>query len=556
MGAGRLDHAGLPDAGSWWARPGNAAWWPEAPSGLAFPVTYAGLVRGGWRLDEPDRAPAGLPWPGLVQARAPLAWYDSLACGVGSAADGWDAALAPVTGWPTAGGQQARSVFSMSSGSSGLDESAVALARGDSLYGIGLEALGGTRGAAGGVERMGRHLWGARLRLSRGAHRIRGNVSQRGTAAKLSGGEEQAARGQSGSAEWAWQRDGLRWSAALARGLGRHESFGGGLIDSERDAQETRLSAAVALERGPREIESRVTWSDAEVRRSGYGSFSRQARSFWAVTRGSAPLAGGRLALALGAGRHGGVDRFDVAPSADFARPWGRLAVSLHVERLLTPVWADLAPGFEPFLQHAWVGGARLSGDVAGSWRARAGVRGGRVYSRAVVDRLPLEDLWLRSGLRAEYGTYDFVLGEGGIEHAGRRFDAGLEGFGLAHRRRAAASPAAAGSALNGDPDRGVRAWLGARARLFRGDLGLALRGEAAGVGARQGGTTVARDLPAYVTFTLLGELSIGDVVAVWRLANLEDRLRDAAWTDRSTGRPAVEGRRDLQMHLVWRLFN
>lgn len=550
-----LDHAGLPDAASWWAQGGRGLWQPEVAAGLAPPASFAGLVRGGWRLDEPGRAPAARPWPGVVQARAPLAWYDSLTCASGGAADGWDAAVAPAAGRAAAGEGRALSAFTMGSGSAGLDESAITLARSDSLYGFGLDAMSGTRGAGGGVERLGRHVWGARVRFVRGGHRFGGAIGQRGAAARLAGGEEQAVRGQSGSAEWDWERNGLRWAATFARGLDRHESFGS-LVYSERSAQETRLGAACGLTRNARELEARLSWSQAEVRRSGARAFAQRADAFWAVARGATPVAGGRLAFALGAGHHGGVDRFEVAPSAEFTRPLGRLAAALRVERLLTPVWSDLAAGNEPFLQHAWVGSARLAAGGAGPWRARAGVRAGRVYSRAVADRLPLEEMWLRNGLRAEYGTYDFGLAEAGIERAGRRLDAGLEGFGLAHHSTPADLPQATARSVHADPDAGFRAWLGGRARFFRGDLGLALRGEAEGVAAREGGTSVPWRLPAYVSFSLLGEASIGDVVAVWRLRNLEDRERAGTWTDRSTGLPVVEGRRELQLRLVWRLFN
>jgi hypothetical protein len=548
-----LDRAGLPDAASWWSLPGRVLWQPGAAAGLAPPPSFAGLVRGGWRLAEPGRAPAALPWPGVAQARAPLAWYDSLGPGPGGAADGWDGAVADVAGAPITGMGRARSAFSMGSGSAGLDENAVTLAREDSLYGLGLDAMSGTRGATAGVERMGRHLWGARVRLARGAHRFGGALGQRGAATKLESGEEQAARGQSGTAGWSWGRGGTRWSADFARGLAQHESFGGGLIASDRAAQETRLGAGFGLSRGGRDLATRLAWSEAEVRRQGFGAFARRARSLWAAASGGAPVAGGRLTLSLGAGRHGGVGRFEVAPGAEFARRLGGLAATARLERLLTPVWADLAPGTEPFLQHAWVGGLRVSTTDTGAWRTRAGLRGGRVYSRALADRQPLEELWLRGGLRREWGAYDFALAEGGIEAAGRRFDGGLEGFGLVRRSTwAPGGPAA----VDHDPGAGFRAWLGGRARLFGGDLGLGVRGELAGVGAREAGTTVVRRLPAYVTFALLGEVELGDVTAVWRLSHLEDRARDGAWTDRATGLPVVEGRRELQMRLVWRLFN
>ena len=371
----------------------------------------------------------------------------------------------------------------------------------------------------------------------------------------LESGEEQAARGQSGTAGWGRERGGTRWSADFARGLDLHESFGGGLIASDRAAQETRLGAGFGLSRGGRELATRLAWSEADVRRQGYGAFARRARSLWAEASGGAPVAGGWLSLSLGAGRHGGVDRFEVAPGAEFARRLGRLAGAARVERLLTPVWADLAPGTEPFLQHAWVGGLRVATTGTGAWRARAGLRGGRVYSRALADRQPLEELWLRGGLRREWGAYDFALAEGGIEAAGRRFDGGLEGYGLAHRStRAPGGPAA----VDQDPGAGFRAWLGGRTQLFGGDLRLGLRGEAAGVGTREAatGTDVPRRLPAYVTFSLVGEASIGDAVVVCRAGNLEDRAREGMWTDTATGLPVIVGRRDLQMRLVWRLFN
>jgi hypothetical protein len=493
-----------------------------------------------------------MPWPGVVQARAPVAWYDSLGCGHADAGDGWNGAAVSADGRPVVGDPRARSVFTMGSGSSGLDETAVTLERGDSLSGFGVEAMGGTRGAQGGVERLGRHVWDGRARLARGAYHFGGTIGQRGAAARLSGGEEQAVRGQSGSVECGWTRAGRYWSADFARSLDRHESFGS-LAFSERAAQETRLGATAGLERGPRRVETRVVWSQAEVHRAGYDAFSRSAGSIWAVTRAAAPAAGGKLELAIGAGRHGALDRFDVAPSASFRRRLGRFGATVRVERVLTPVWTDLASGYEPFLQHAWTGGAQFEAGGGGPWRARVGASGGRVYARALADRLPLEEMWLRSGLRPEPGTYDFALAEGGIERSGRRFDAGLEGFGLAHR----STPAPAGlAALRSDPDAGLRAWLGGRARFFHGDLGVGLRGEAAGVGDRQGGTSEPWDLPAYVTFSVLGEISIGDVVAVWRVSNLEDRPRAASWRDRSTGLPAVEGRRELQMRVVWRLFD
>jgi hypothetical protein len=294
---------------------------------------------------------------------------------------------------------------------------------------------------------------------------------------------------------------------------------------------------------------------EASVRRFGSGAFRRECRGLWGAVRAELPAAGGRLDLALGAGRHGGVERFDVAPSAEFRVRARGLDATLGLERTLAPVWADLAPGTEPFLQHAWIGTMRLATAPPGAWRARASLRAGRVHSRALLERLPLEELWLRRGLRAEVGTYDLALAEGGLEWEGRHAGAGLEGFGLAHR--STATPDGVARAPDSDPDAGFRTWVGGRVTLFGGDLGVDVRGEAAGVGAREAQVEPLRRLPAFVTFALVGELTLlHDAVIVLRVRDLEDRSRAQLWTDSATGLPALAERRNLTLSFVWRLFN
>jgi len=501
--------------------------------------------------------PSSTPWPGVCQARSPLAWYDSLevrAMGGGALA-GFSETLAGLRGHTPAGEQSARSTFSLVNGSAGLDENALTLTRGDSLRGFGLDVTSGKRGAMGGLQLAGRHQWGARTNLTRGRHQLGASFAQRGAAAQLAGLEEQSASGRGGAAAWRWQRGGTGWTAAFLRGLDRHESSGGLLAYSNREAQETRLAAGFERARDGHEVCARVEWTEASVRRCGSGAFSRESRGVWGALRAELPAAGGRLDLALGAGRHGGVDRFDVAPSAEFRVRARGLDAALGLERVLTPVWADLAPGTEPFLQHAWIGTMRLATARPGPRRARASLRAGRVYSRALLERLPLEELWLRRGQRAEFGTYDLALAEGGVEWEGRHAGLGLEGFGLAHR--STATPDGVARAPGSDPDAGFRAWVGGRVALFGGDLGVILRGEAAGVGAREAQVEPLLRLPAFVTFALVGELTLlRDAVIVLRALNLEDRARVQPWTDSATGLPALGERRNLTLSLVWRLFN
>jgi hypothetical protein len=556
-GAAALAGSGLPDAASWWGEPGRAGWQPGTWLGMAPPSSLAGLVVGGWQLEEPGRAPSSTPWPGVCQARAPLAWYDSLEVrGMdGGALAGFGGTLASLRGDSFAGGRRARSTFSLINGSAGFDENALTLARGDSLRGFGVDVASGKRGAMGGLLQAGRHQWGTRTNLTRGHQQFEANIAQRGAAAQLGGLEEQSASGQSGAAAWRWQRGGTGWTAAFSRGLDRHESSGGLLAYSRREAQETRVAAGFGRALGGREVDARAEWTESSVRRFGDGAFSRESRGLWGAVRTELPAAGGRLDLALGAGRHGGVERFEVAPSAEFRIRAQGLDGSLGLERVLTPVWADLAPGTEPFLQRAWIGTMRFANAQPGAWRTRASLRAGRVYSRALLERLPLEELWLRSGLRSEAGTYDLALAEGGLEWEGRRAGAGLEGFGLAHRSRGA--PGGAARAPGADPDAGFQAWVGGRVTLFGGDLGAELRGEAEGVGAREAQVEPLRRLPAFVTFALVGQFTLlRDAVIVVRARNLEDRARPELWTDSSTGLPALAERRNLTLSLVWRLFN
>jgi hypothetical protein len=530
---------------------------PEAWLGLAPPASMAGLVVGGWRLDEPGRASSSQPWPGVCQARSPLAWYDSLeVCGMGEGAvAGFGGALTGLRGRGSVGEKRAHSTYSLVNGAGGVDENAITLARGDSLGGFGVDVSSGKCGAVGDLLEASRHLWGARTNLARGPHQFEASFAQRGASSQLVDLEGQSANGRNGAAEWRWERGGTGWSAAFSQGLDQRESLGGLLDYSSREARETRLAAGFGQARDGRDLGARVEWTRASVRRTGSGAFSRESRGLWGAAHAELPAAGGRLDVALGAGYHGGVERFELAPSAEFKFRARRLDAAFGLERVLTPVWADLAAGTEPFLQHAWIGTMRLANAQPGAWRARGSLLAGRVYSRALLERLPLEELWLRRGLSREFGTYDLALAECGLGWEVRHGGAGLEGFALAHR--SAARPDGAARAPRSDPDAGFRAWLGGNFALFGGDLRVGLRGEAAGVGEREAQVDPLRRLPGFVTFSAVGQLTLlSDAVIVVRVRNLEDRERPELWTDSATGAPALSERRSLTLSFVWRLLD
>ncbi|HVP14772.1 MAG TPA: hypothetical protein VMS88_04470, partial [Terriglobales bacterium] len=403
--------------------------------GTAYPPALAGLVVGGWRLDEPGRAPAALPAPGVEIARSSSSWYDSLEVRPGGGAwAGFDGALASLTGTAPAGVRRGRSTFMLQNGSHALEDYALTLARGDSIKDAGVDVSSGTLGAESGFESLGRHLWAARARVTRGRQSLAGSFSQRGEAARLEDDEEEAASGQSGTLAWSYRGRDLLWRLGYERGWDRHESFGGPLLASTREAQETRVAGEAICSQGGRELAARVEWTDAKVERTGDDAFDRRAGSVWAAVRGTAPLAGGRLELAVGLGRHDAAKRVEAVPSATFRLRSSGTNLTASVERMVTPVWSDVPAGADPFLQRAWVASIRAAAADTQGWRARGSVRAGRVYARALAEPLPLEDLWLRAGLRPDLGPYDFALAEGGLVRDARFAEAGVEGFGLARR--------------------------------------------------------------------------------------------------------------------------
>lgn len=536
---------------SWWSAPGRPGFASGAWLGTAFPWAFAGHALGGIALDEPAGAPGALPGPGVAQARRPLAWSDTLTFEMlPASAWGFDSALLGARAWsrPEPGGH-ATSTVSLAQGTDAWDENALAVARGDSTRWLRAEVLAGNRGASESLERAGRHLWGLGAGFTRGRSRWSARYAQRGAAGALQGGIEQDVTGESGGVEWSYDGRGYHAGAAVERGDDGHVSQGDGIVPSRRDAGETRARAELLAPALGGVATLTVTGSETRVARAYTDStvFDRTGRALWVNGSLERAAAGGALEAGLGAGRDDRAGRTVLAPRLAWRGTLGRLGVRVAGERLTRPVWYDLAPDQAPFLQSTWAASAEAS--AAGPrWRARAGLMTGRTTERAVVFRLPLEDLWLRDGWQADPVRARFVLAHGGIEgHAGN-FETGGEGFALG-RDRSAIQP-------NVDPNWGARGWGRWRTRAFQGDLGVAVRLEVTVTGTRQSEEAIPRRLRPFAMSAAALELALADARIVIEARNLEDVTHLETWTDPTTGDLARGPAREVRMVVSLRLLN
>ncbi len=535
-----------------WAEPGRPGWFPDARLGSGAPWALAGLALGGLSLDEPGGAALALPWPGVTMARRTVVWNDSLAVSLldEAAWRGYGAGLARLSGTAVAPGRgHAVATLQTISGSNAYESNALGVERGDSLSGLRVEMQTGARGAVGPFQREGRHLWGISARGTRGAAQWRAAYAQRGTADQLADGDEEDTAGESGSFDVRYRA--RRWwgRAVVARGITHHESFGNVLAYSRRDAQENRAAAEVGRFVGADRVTLRVEWRQAAVGRALAGApvFDRRAEQLWSAARVERALGGARLQAVLGGGRDGGSGRWALAPtvSAELGGSGPRARLSLG--RLLQPVWSDLAPGERSFLQSTWAAGAELS---AGGRRARAAasVLAGRSADRALIDRMPLAELWMRDGVRRDPLRYRFALTSAGGALTLGALEGSGEGFLLGRDRD--------GGAPQVDPSWGARASAGFRFRMFQGDLGVTLRGETEWTGERETEEAVPRPLSSITSFGAAAVLTLADATFTLRARNLEDRPQPQVWIDPATGRPALGPGLDVRGTFTWRLFN
>ena len=491
----------------------------------------------------------------MQQTRAPLAWYDSLAVTTGGdgAWSGFDAGLvkarllrAPLR--PDENGRtRALGDLVLGSGAGGYDENGLWLRRGDTLSYVEAGAEAWKLDGIGSYGPAGRHQYGGRGAWSRGRVALEGAFTQRGAAAALLGGEEQAVGGASGRGAVGYGLGPRRLTLALGRSYDAHESFGGLLDYSRRDARERW---ATLDWRADSAWSARLDVRDAHVARVSELAPRRawDGNSVWLALEAEARRHAATITAGLGVGRHRGLAGTEMAPSVAIAFAEAPFHARLFAERVLTPVWADLAAGEDAFLQRTWAGGFDLGVRDARRGGVRIGWLMGRTHDRAVVERLPLEDLWLRAGFRRDAVPYDFGLATGSAELRGNWWGLGAEAFALL-REHSTMQP-------DVDPRRGGRSFVETRWRAFRGDLGVRLRGELEAVGGRESEAPVPRALAHEVTFGVGAALSLADVVVTLRIRNLADRRAPQTWIDSSTGSEALGTGREVRFSAGWRFFN
>src|SRR5262249_58858981 len=117
------------------------------------------------------------------------------------------------------------------------------------------------------------------------------------------------------------------------------------------------------------------------------------------------------------------------APSVVWRLVRGTRRLKLFGERVVTPMWSDLAPLVAPFLQDAWVGGAELGvGDRARAWLELSGLAA-ETGNHALIERFPIRELSLRYGWTPDPLRTDDAMGTlaAGVEVGA----VGLHGHGL-----------------------------------------------------------------------------------------------------------------------------
>ena len=542
-----------PSLEAWWAESGRPAGSDDAWLGVPFPPALAGLARGGWSLEVPGRAPEAIPWPGVDAARRPAIWYDSVAVSP-SRWGGPDEALTQVHGLHAVRAERrARAVFSLESGDFGTDAYGLAFERGDSLRWLRAEASSARRGAFGALGLSGAHVWALSGGLTRGRHRLEGAYAERGYAGELADAlAAEGASGESGRIGWAYRGDHAGAALRLERGHDSHESFdnsfGTVLPYSRRDAQQNRVTLELQHGQGAATEAARLEWRRSLIRRSGDLPFSVSDDTWWAAAAIDRRAGEGTLRCELGGGRSGALSRTMLAPRALYGFGVHGLEGRLSAGRRVVPVWSDLEVGQAPFLQSTWSGGFEVLARHVGGWAARAGLSLGVTRDRALLVRYPLEDVWLRVGAIADSARYGFGLAEGELEwRAHRRLSVGASGFVL--WRDASAFQ------LQVDPGAGLRAYAESRFALFQGDLGVVVRAEGVGVGAREGEFT-GRRLPEYATAGASATLTLADASVTLRARNLENRRREEVWLDPVTQSEALGPGRELRLILSWKLFD
>jgi hypothetical protein len=523
----------------------------------------AGHAVGSWSVLENGRAPQ-LTFPGVRGAQSSLAWYDSAAVSLGDDGpwQGYGASLGQARGIDLPSrSRRARSILDLRNGSFGYDENSLTIERGDSARWIRAEALSGSRDAVESFAGSGRHVWGIAGATRRGHHVFQAEYAQRGAAASLVNLESESVSGESWRIGYGYELRGIVgriWYARAQDGADSQTSN----APSHREADTKSLEGTLALPALGGDLSLRGEYRSSQIARTDglpFELFDRRARSAWAAARLDVPLGSGRARLELGGGHQGQIGSTDFAPAISYRVESDRYQAKVGVERLLDPVWSDLAPDVAMFMQRTWAGELEAGARFAGTGRAHARFLFGRTQDRALIARLPLEEMWLREGIRRDRERYDFGLLELGAQWKRGPFGIGSNGFALS-RAAGADQPLV-------DPGYGLASWASWSFKAFGGELGVTLRGEVDAVGSRENepnvpaGATdspdaIAPSSPAYLTSQAMALVTIGDIIITVRMRNLEDVPRPETWIDASTGELALGPGRELRFTLTARLFN
>ena len=543
---------GVPDAPSWWAEPGRAGFMPDMASGVAYPWILAGHVRGGWAIDDPDLSELG-PYPGIMTVHSPLGWLDSLSAQSGGES-GWDGFRGAFTKvrhhrlLPADArvGKRAFADFTLEGGSDALDGNSLSVASGDSALWWRLGTVGWRRGGLGDLGPAGRHHYAFSGSWVRGRHHLSGGLAQAGSAAEMVTRESQSATGAGGSVRYGYGLRGSQVGLEVGRGYAHHESFGGVIPFSRRDAHQRH--AVADWSRTGNALGLRLEWRDEWVTRvtTPGGEVPWTATSLWVAARGEGRRGPARIESSLGVGKHdeGGTTW---APSARVELGERAWLAALHAERIVAPIWSDLAPGVESFLQTTWKGGVEVAwrdphGGVSAGWMM------GRTRDRALLSRFPFDELWLRDGYLRDPDPFDFGLATASADWRWRAWLAHVEGFSLFRDDDAPQATV--------DPRRGGRAMLETGFSSFQGDLRVRVRGDVAGMAGRASLEPGGAWIPGDWTYGFAVATSLADVTVTLRYRNLEDKVRTLPWLVPLTGQEG-EGEGDtFRIAISWRFYN
>jgi hypothetical protein len=579
-----LTVASLPQ---WWAAPGTPGFSDDYHMGNSLPFAYLGLVAGGVTLQD-ALLPASTPWPGVDEIQAPMAWYDSAAVVVGEGAgwNGFSSSLVELRNFaePPHGGKP-RAAMTLVSGSSGIDRNGLRLERGDHDDWMRGGALEETRQGTGLLGLRGQHVWFLEMGRIFGRQTFAANFAQRGSAnttrrdeqyLDLSlppppfAGFEETAHGESGSGWWKWEHGDRKLTATFRRSHDHRESFESPVTDvvtsfAEREAQENALEFEAARGAAGHAQGLRLELTRSQVKRSEddlvqLPAHTSEQQTAWLAARIERPWWTGTLEAQAGAGYASAAElskeRLQAAPSLVWRSGRGPRRVRVYAERVVTPVWSDLAPGVVPFTQDAWVAGVDVSrGDPAHAWLELGGL-GADIGGHALLTRWPIRDLSLRYGWTedAVRSQDAMVTVAAGVHRGGFAVD----GSGFARVRPRALFTAQV------DPAVGARAGAESAFRAFTGDLGVKLRFESAWVGARENASlpeyfVQPRPIAGYATLAASIALTLGDARMTLSGTNLEDIPHPQIWTDLSSpfpGTPAVGSGRQYRFELAWPFFN